>query len=322
MQPRGAFPGTDTGAAERARAGRHTPFGHTALLYSSASEYAQSVGGFALAGLDAGEPVMIAVPGRHADLIKNSLGPKAGQVAFGDMAKLGRNPARIIEVIDAFAAAHDGQPVRYVGEPVWPSRTDAEKAEAMRHEALLNVAFGGSVQILCPYDVSRLTPQLIAAAEVTHPVLMRNRSLAQSPAFAGARVADDRPPLPDPPAGIQVLAYRDDPAAARRFVRGQAVGVGLREPALTDLVIAVGELAANTLRHTSGPGSVRVWTQPGEVICEVRDTGHIKDVLAGRRRPPRDASGGHGLRVVNQVCDLVEMRTGPAGTAFRLHMGL
>jgi anti-sigma regulatory factor (Ser/Thr protein kinase) len=300
----------------------HTPFGHTALLYSSAGEYAQAVGGFALAGLNAGEPVMIAVPGRQADLIRSCLGRQAAHVAFGDMAILGRNPARIIEVIDAFAAAHDGQPVRYVGEPVWPSRTTAEKGEAMRHEALLNVAFGGSVQILCPYDVSRHGPQLIAAAEVTHPVLMRNGSLTQSPAFAGPRVPDDGRPLPGPPAGIQVLTYRDDPAAARRFVRDLAGAAGLGEPRLTDLVIAVGELAANTLRHTSGPGSVQVWTQPGEVICEIRDSGHIKDVLAGRRRPPADANGGQGLRVVNQVCDLVEMRTGPAGTAFRLHMGL
>jgi hypothetical protein len=37
---------------------------------------------------------------------------------------------------------------------------------------------------------------------------------------------------------------------------------------------------------------------------------------------PRSGGGGHGLRVVNQVCDLVELRTGPWGTAIRMRMDL
>ena len=57
-----------------------------------------------------------------------------------------------------------------------------------------------------------------------------------------------------------------------------------------------------------------------EIICQVRDQGWIADPLAGRqRRSPEDS--GHGLWVVNQVCDLVEIRTSPAaGTIIRLHM--
>jgi hypothetical protein len=32
--------------------------------------------------------------------------------------------------------------------------------------------------------------------------------------------------------------------------------------------------------------------------------------------------GGHGLWLVNQVCDLVEMRSDDSGTTIRLHMDL
>jgi hypothetical protein len=32
--------------------------------------------------------------------------------------------------------------------------------------------------------------------------------------------------------------------------------------------------------------------------------------------------GGHGLWLVHQVCDLVEIRSGDAGTTIRLHMNL
>ena len=164
---------------------------------------------------------------------------------------------------------------------------------------------------------------MIAQAEQAHPALIRNGYLEHSRSFVGpGSAADTASPLPEPPAGIKLLTYRDDPASARNFVREQARAAGLAEPRLTDLVIAVGELAANTLRHTHADGTVRVWADSAEVICEVRDSGHIRDVLAGRRRPAADAGGGHGLWVVHQVCDLVEMRTGSSGTVFRLHMGL
>jgi anti-sigma regulatory factor (Ser/Thr protein kinase) len=179
------------------------------------------------------------------------------------------------------------------------------------------------VQILCAYDAVGLGAAVIAQAERAHPVLMRNGNVTRNLGFAGAwpSAAADRP-LASPPAGIRVLTYREDPGAARRFARQMAAAAGLAEPRLTDLVIAVGELAANTLRHTRGSGSVRVWSEAAEVICEVRDSGHIRDALAGRRSPAADKGRGQGLWVVHQVCDLVEMRTSPAGTVFRLHMGL
>jgi hypothetical protein len=43
--------------------------------------------------------------------------------------------------------------------------------------------------------------------------------------------------------------------------------------------------------------------------------------MAGRKRPPPD-SDGQGLWVVNDVCDLVETRSGPAGTTTRVHFRL
>jgi anti-sigma regulatory factor (Ser/Thr protein kinase) len=334
MQPRGGNPGTGAGedgldrfsgalhtsAEERPPAGT----GHAAVLFRTAREYSRAVGDFVRAGLDAGHRVMVAVPGAHADVIRDCLGPRAARVSFAEMTELGRNPGRIIPAIQAFADFHPGQLLRIVGEPDWPSRTAAERVEVVRHEALLNVAFGdGNVQILCPYDAGRLGPDVIALAEQTHPVIMRDGRAGRHPGYGGSRppAAADQP-LPDPPPGTPGLTYRDEPAAARQFARELAAAAGLTEPRLTDLVIAVGELAANTLRHTGGPGSVRLWVEAGEVICEVRDSGRIPDALAGRRCPPADAGRGHGLWVVYQVCDLVEMRTGASGTVFRLHMGL
>jgi anti-sigma regulatory factor (Ser/Thr protein kinase) len=334
MQPRGEIPGAGADGQVRHRpAGALSPsaparppaaFGHAAVRYRTSGEYSQAAGDFVRAGLEAGDAVMVAVPGAHGDLIRACLGPLADRVSFAEMTELGRNPARIIPAIEAFAGFHPGQVLRYVGEPDWPSRTAPERAEVLRHEALLNLAFdSGTIQILCPYDVGRLGPEVISLAERTHPVLMRDGAPVTNPGYGGPwpPAAADRP-LPGPPSGTPVLTYRDDPAAARQFAKERAAAAGLTEPKLTDLVIAVGELAANTLRHTGGDGSVRVWAAAGEVLCEVRDGGYIRDALAGRRCPPADAGQGHGLWVVHQVCDLVEMRTGTSGTVFRLHMGL
>ena len=55
------------------------------------------------------------------------------------------------------------------------------------------------------------------------------------------------------------------------------------------------------------------------MICQVEDHGHIHDPLAGRRAPALDAEGGVGLWTVNQLCDLVEVRTNNGGTTIRVH---
>jgi hypothetical protein len=36
--------------------------------------------------------------------------------------------------------------------------------------------------------------------------------------------------------------------------------------------------------------------------------------------PDLETVGGHGIWVVQQLCDLAELRTGPSGTVIRLHM--
>ncbi len=84
----------------------------------------------------------------------------------------------------------------------------------------------------------------------------------------------------------------------------------------------MGELAANTFRHTDRGGVLAIWATGDELICQVQDSGHITDPLAGRRRPLADGGGGHGLWLVHQVCDLVEFRSDRGGTTTRMHMRL
>ena len=102
----------------------------------------------------------------------------------------------------------------------------------------------------------------------------------------------------------------------------QARAAGLTEGRANDLVLAVSEVAANTLRHTQSAGTLTIWRQAGELVCEIQDEGTITDPLAGQRRPGPDATGGHGLWLVYQVCDLVELRSDETGTTIRMHMAI
>jgi anti-sigma regulatory factor (Ser/Thr protein kinase) len=86
-----------------------------------------------------------------------------------------------------------------------------------------------------------------------------------------------------------------------------------------DLVLAINELATNAIQHAHGGGLLRVWRVPGAVICQVEDHGQIHDPLAGRRAPAVHADGGMGLWTVNQLSDLVEIRTSEDGTTIRVH---
>jgi anti-sigma regulatory factor (Ser/Thr protein kinase) len=237
----------------------------------------------------------------------------------------GGNPGRIIPgVLLPFAAAHPGKRVRIIGEPIWPERTPIEYPACAQHEALINAAFAGrDAAILCPYDVIRLDPQVIDDAYRTHPVMATPDSRWDSPhyddpATIAARFNQALPNPPDHAATIEVefAALR----AVRGFVGRHAAAAGLTPTRIDALVFAVNELAANTLEHTAGTGTLAMWTDQEHVVCQLRDTGHITDPLAGRRPPSLASEQRRGLFLVNQLCDLVRIHSEPGATTVRLHM--
>jgi anti-sigma regulatory factor (Ser/Thr protein kinase) len=130
-------------------------------------------------------------------------------------------------------------------------------------------------------------------------------------------------PLSVPPQGSAVHRYRANLSGVREFTAAWARRAALPPHQVSNLVMAVAELAANTLRHTTGPGTLTLWTTDEEVVCQVQDEGQITDPLAGNVLPaPNSAGGGRGLWLVREVGDGVEIRSGPAGTTVRVHMRL
>jgi len=302
-------------------------FQHETLLYGDGD------GGF-VAGvraplqhaLAAGAGVLVAVSPPRAAALREELGERRGQVAFAELAQLGRNPARMLALWREFAdeRAHADAPALGICEPVWPGRTPAELDECERHEALVNVAFSGGPhwRMLCAYDLDALERGAIESAQRTHPLLSREGTSATNDRYADA--ADPtcvfEGALPEPCAPVQQLPFAlADLGAVRRAVGAWAAAQALAAAQTEELVLAVDELAVNSVRHGGGAGTLRWWREGARLLCEVRDAGRIEQPLVGRLRPAAGATGGRGLWLANQLCDLVQIRSSAQGTAVRLH---
>jgi anti-sigma regulatory factor (Ser/Thr protein kinase) len=304
-------------------------FQHEALLYAGEEEFLAGTVPFVRQGIEAGEPVMVAVSQRKIDLMRSELNGFADSVAFVEMTALGRNPGRIIPAWRDFVRDRgaDDSPVRGIGEPVWPERTPDELVECRHHESLLNLAFADTpaFQLLCPYDAAGLGPDALETAWCTHPTVCGNGGAEPSSAYLDphANGAPFTGELAAPPDTVREYFFSSDYLKdLRQIVLHRSEDAGLPSARADDLVLAVNEVATNSALHSDGHGRLRVWTEPGAFMCEVSDTGLIMDPLAGRHRPEPTQAYGRGLFIVNQVCDLVQIRSGDEGTVVRLRMSL
>jgi anti-sigma regulatory factor (Ser/Thr protein kinase) len=215
--------------------------------------------------------------------------------------------------------------VRIIGEPIWPGRSGVEYPACVQHEALINLAFAGrNVTILCPYDAANLDDAVLADAYLTHPLVIDERGTRRSHRYDPDRVvADANAPLTEPPADAAVISFSQAGiSAVRGFVTEGARGLGLSTERIDDLVLAVNELTTNSVIHGGGSGIVRLWREPGRLVCETWDTGRLRDPLAGRRPVPVHGEEGRGLLLVNHLSDLVRIHGTDGGTTIRLHFAL
>jgi anti-sigma regulatory factor (Ser/Thr protein kinase) len=286
-------------------------FAHPVLFYRGAADYLAGTVPFIRSALAAGEPVAAVVPTAHLQLLRDELGPDAGSVWLVDMSVAGRNPGNIIPgVMRPFADKHDG-PVRIVGEAVWPGRTAVEYPACAQHEALVNDAFAGlDATILCPYDAENLTQDVLDDARRTHHTTEYEPDLV---------VERYNQRLDVPGEALTRTTHAGFPPI-RRSVAAFATRAGLER--VDDMVLAVDELTANSVRHGGGAGTVYLWSEPGSVVCQVEDHGHLTNLLAGRVPASVTQFGGRGLLLVNHLADLVRIHTSPKGTAVRVYFKL
>ena len=308
---------------QRAPSRSQQSYRHEALLWHTPGDFTDALAGFVGEGLDAGEPVMVAVTPEHTAWLQEALGESAvREVRFVDMMSLGQNPARIIpawrEFVDAQSAGRG--PVRGIGEPIWPGRHQEELLECQLHEALLNVAIDPSTPLwlICPYDAASLEPEVLEEAQRSHPVMVEAGTHRGSAHYVGGPHANALfgAGLSEPRGRPRVATYSADTihrllayAKLELWITGLSIDQAGHLAAATEL------LARGSLHRGATEVSIRIWSDPDAVICEVSDDAPVSDPLHGRSLPVDEHEG---LWRVNQACDLVQLRSAEGRTIVRI----
>jgi anti-sigma regulatory factor (Ser/Thr protein kinase) len=296
------------------------------MFYASDEEFLDGTSSFIRDGLDNDEPTLVVLAAAKNEALRSELHESADRVMFADMTEVGSNPARIIPAWNEFVRQHvsSGRAIRGIGEPISAERTADELVECQRHESLLNLAFDDTPGffLLCPYDTETLDAKVIEEAKRSHPFVCSHGHEHESDTYRGLDevAAPFGAPLPEPISVPQSKIFQAlTLGALRDFVTEHAAAAGFQGQPLDDLVIAVNEVATNSVVHGGGGGIARVWQDDGALVCEINDSGQLENPMAGRETPDSLQQGGHGLWMANQLCDLVQLRSYHGGSAVRLH---
>jgi anti-sigma regulatory factor (Ser/Thr protein kinase) len=297
-------------------------FRHEAFFYAGNDEFLEGTVPYLEEGIHAGETVLVVLPEPRMRLVREALGSAASAVEFWSMGNVGRNPARLIPAWRDFLRTCDlNRGVRGLGEPVSPERSAAEVEECELHERLFNLAFARerTLTVMCPYDTSGLGDEVLEGAERSHPVCAGPHGKSVSSRYSLEAPLEGSLSQPGRPS-VTLDFSKADLAMVRHMVAQCARSAGLDTRRNEDLVLAVCEVATNSIQHGGGNGRLHVWDEDGELVCAVRDGGLIHNPRGGRERPRPDQDRGRGLWIANQLCDLVQIRSGEAGTDVRLRM--
>lgn len=288
---------------------------HLAVPYAQADQLADRLEPALDTALAAGDPVLAVLGGPERDAVRTRLGTSAGRVEFADPLDVHAVPAFTVAVRWARLARQlasgrvlvIGQHVDLPGSPVghWP-----------RLDMALDVAIAGlPITVLCP--CGELDPTL----DTTHPLVLTaagRRSGTDYRAPREAVLAYPPPPPPDlGPSAVDLPFGLDDLSAVRRRTSEAGAVAGLDPDRVDDFVLAVNELATNSVEHGPGSGRLRVWTAPGLLTVEVADHGRMDVPFPGVVPPSPTGQRGRGLWLASELSDVLEVWSDPTGTVIR-----
>lgn len=298
---------------------------HVFYPYQGSEQYLSGIVSYVEMARADGASVLVCAPEPRSHVLRGAL-PADGTVSFLDLAALGRNPGLLIGAWQEWIGerAREGRTVCGLSDAQWTGRTGAQISEMRYREWLLNLAFAQAPawSLLCPYDTTGQAPRDVLAMARSHPLLWDGAGFAPGPDYVDGPYDFD--PLPEPVEPVSRLFYTiEELALVRHTVASRATALGLPADRVRDFMVAVSEVASNSIRHGGGRGVMRLWVADGSLVCELSDKGYIRDPLAGKVRPTGSQLGGRGLWFAHQLCDLVQIRSIESeGTRVRLHIDL
>ncbi|NEK96329.1 sensor histidine kinase [Modestobacter muralis] len=310
---------------------------HRALIGASDAALTDGTAAFVRAGVDCGEPVVVACTDATTELLQKALSdrPEVVWVEWADVYANG--PAAAITAVRRLGERHraDGvAAVRLVLEPFAGPDPDGWR-EWQRYDAVLDhqlheaeLLGDDPLQVLCLCDTRRVPEPLVTAARATHPFLQEDGEQRPNPDHVDAEEYLLALPVPaEPLESTEPLVRADgvrDLRGLRRDLAARAADATLPDgsgPALEDFLLAVDEMTTNAMRHGRPPVDLRLWAGEKRLVCTITDHGAgLQDPFIGYG-PAHGADlslGGMGLWLARQLCDHVDITTAENGVRVRL----
>lgn len=297
---------------------------HDALIYGTDEALMDTLVPWLQEGLERGDGALVATTAPHVAQFRDSLGSDERSVSFFVADDWYVQPSQTIAAWQRLlveAAANGVDHTRIVGEVRFGATPDLQTSWT-RYESALNAVFEHSpAWIVCPYDARALPAGVIDRAWRTHPTVWdstRHRSdRYELPARLLREIVEPGRAVSGPPAMDMPIDERL--SETREAVRAVGHGAGLPWGRVEELVLAVSELAGNTVRHAGGGGQLTVWITSEGVVCEVTDQGDgVQDPLAGFVPPKPGASAGMGLWIARQLSDSFAIGADVDGTTVQI----
>jgi anti-sigma regulatory factor (Ser/Thr protein kinase) len=291
--------------------------------YSSASHLIEQLAPRVAAALSAGGPVVAVLDESTGVRLRRALGSDSAEVDFQDPFEVHRMPAFTVAV----RWARTSRRITCPGGRALVVNQQMEIDRGPHHWARLdiglNVATAGlPITVLCPIaqDVADLPTM-----EATHPLVATANGPEPSKRYRQPEESVvDYPPPPPPGLGppvAQLSFSQDDLIDLRHLVLRVAETAGLDADSGADLVLAVNELASNSVEHGPGRGRLRMWDGP-DVVAEVTDHGRMSVPFPGMTIPPPDGARGRGLWLASELADALEVWSEPGNTVIRVQMSV
>jgi anti-sigma regulatory factor (Ser/Thr protein kinase) len=296
---------------------------HEAVLYSSPADLAAVLAPRIDPALTAREPVVAVLDEANTEALRAALGSDAGRVEFQDPGTVHRVPAFTV------AVRWTRRSRRGIG-PGGRSTVVAQHVDGLpgigpEHWARLDIALdvameGVPLTMLCPYPTVGADLDRVRA---THPRLFADGASHPSETYRLPQESVIQyPPPPPPDLGAPDVEMHFDALGLvrlRHLVAEVGVHAGLGAGRVSDVVLAVNEVASNSVEHGPGRGRMRAWTTGGGVIVEVADDGHMDVAFPGLTAPPPQGDRGRGLWLASELGDVLQVWSDEGGTIVRVH---
>lgn len=290
------------------------PHNHALSFYDDDTELVAEVAAFVVAGLAAGEHVIVVATARHQSLFAAALTRASGDLGAarsqGRLVTLDARQllssfmhdgmlhpsefeARVGALVDAAAG---GSPVRIFGEMVALLWEDGNVTAAIELEALWNaLASEREFSLRCAYGLPKVSG---SALEDVHKVCQLHSTMRPPSAYApgGPRRLDS---FAEASSGSHVFFCL--PAAVpavRRFV-ALVLGDWGQDELIPDAILVASELATNAVRHARTPFRVCVDRSRSRVRISVEDVDRLHPAVCATAG---EATSGRGVLIVDDVC--------------------